>query len=309
MTEPTIPPGGGFAVESRSGAVDWHLELDRRLLLPGRLVDGRLRLRARGDVRARGLVVALVGIEHWRHRVTRSDGQGHTHTEVVRSEGEPVREPVLVGQDVVLAAGEVLDRTFQLPVPSLGPATLEADDAGMDWTLEAKLDIEGGFDSHIEAPVVIAQPTALLRAGVVTLAELALYDAADSAADGVTARIKLSPMPLVCGEAFDGELTLTLPRALRVQEVRVELRVRIEATVSQGEQEELTIWSGTVAGAGDLDGPQAFALHGVLADTPLPSIELPHGRASATMHVILAKAWAVDTHLVRDVAIATTREL
>ena len=241
--------------------------------------------------------------------MTRSNGRGGTTTQVVRSEGAPVREPLLLAEDVRLAAGEVLDRAFQLPVPPLGPATLEADDAGMDWTLEAKLDIEGGLDSRIETPVVVAQPNALLRAGVLSLAELALYDAADSSADGVSATIALKPMPLVCGEPFEGELRLAIPGSLRLQEVRVELRVRIEATVSQGEGEELTAWSAAVTGPGELGGSQVLDVRGTLPDRPLPSSELPHGRASATVHVILARAWATDTHLVRDVAIATTHEL
>ena len=264
MTEPAPPAVAGLAVESRSGPVDWHLELHRRLLLPGRLVDGRVRLQARNGVSARGLVVTLVGVEHWRHRVTRTDGQGHTTTQVVRSEGEPVREPVRIAEGVRLAAGEVLDQTFQLPVPPLGPASLEADDAGMDWTLEAKLDIEGGLDSSIETPVVVAQPTALLRAGAVPVGEFALYAAADSSADGVAATIQLEPMPLVCGEPFEGELRLAIPGSLRLQEVRVELRVRVEATVSQGEHEELTVWSAAVAGPGELGGSQAFAVRATL---------------------------------------------
>jgi len=41
----------------------------------------------------------------------------------------------------------------------------------------------------------------------------------------------------------------------------------------------------------------------------LPTIDLPHGRARAEFHVILAQAWAPDTHYVRDVAVATTTEL
>jgi hypothetical protein len=40
----------------------------------------------------------------------------------------------------------------------------------------------------------------------------------------------------------------------------------------------------------------------------LPSIDLPHGRARAEFHVILAQAWAPDIHYVRAVAVATTAE-
>lgn len=308
---PSIPPAAdrGFAVEGHSGSVAWHLELSRRILIPGRLVDGRVRLVAEQHVAARALVVQLVGVEHWRHRETRPTAQGQTTTEVVRTEAAPINEPVVLAAPVSLAPGEPLDQTFQLPVPPIGPASLDAEDAGMTWTLKAKLDIEGGLDSEIEAPVVVAQPTALLRAGAVRVAEYALYDEADASAGDGTASIRLTPMPLVCGEPFSGTVQMTVGDLPRLQEVRAELRIVVEATVSQGEREEVTAWSGLLAPVGEIGGARSFAISGLLPDRPLPSIELPHGRTSATFHVILALAWQPDVHFVRDVAIATTREV
>jgi len=196
-----------------------------------------------------------------------------------------------------------------LPVPALGPATLEATEAGVAWSVEAKLDIPGGMDSSIEVPVRIAQPVALLRAGVVHVGEFALYPGADAVAGEVTGSIVIDPVPLVTGEAFTGRLVLRPSGSVGVQEIRVELRVKVEATVSGGRHETLVPWSAIVAPAMTLAGEQQIELAGRLPDTALPTIELPHGRASAELHVILAKAWARDPHLVRDVAIATTSEL
>jgi hypothetical protein len=116
-------------------------------------------------------------------------------------------------------------------------------------------------------------------------------------------------VPLVCGEPFEGSVTLQPPGPLKLQEVRAELRVRVEATVSQGESETITAWSGQLASTGTFDGAATIACKGVVPSQALPSIELPHGRATTTFHVILARAWAPDTHLVRDVAVATTREV
>lgn len=298
-----------MVLEGDSHGTSWHLELDRSILLPGQLVDGRLRVRADRPVEARGLLLSLTGIEHWRHRVTRTDAEGHPQTEVVTSTGEPIREPIQLAGPISLSAGETLERTFQLPVPPMGPATLEAADAGFEWTLEAKLDVEGGFDRGIDAAIVVAQPTALLRAGAIRLGEFALYDRADVGADDITGTIELEPMPLVCGEAFSGRVELHVPRRIRLQEVRAEVRVHVQATVSQGEQQDLTAWTGTLASAAELGGDLAYGIAGTLPAMPLPSSELPHGRAAATFHVILAVAWARDTHLVRDVAIATTNEV
>lgn len=308
-TQTEAPPAQRLVIDESDGGVEWHVELDRALLLPGTLVAGRLRLQARDAVEARALVLGLEGQEHWRHRVTRTDADGHVTTEVVRSTAEPIREPVRLEDGVTLAPGEVLERPFEVPVPPLGPASLDAEDAGMAWTFEAKLDIEGGLDSRVERPVTVAQPIGLLRAGAVHLGEFALYDRVDVAAGGVTGAIQLRPVPLVCGEPFSGRLELHVPGRLRLQEIRAELRIRVEATVSEGEHQEVTAWAATVAPGGDLSGDAGFDVSGLLPSVALPSSELPHGRANATFHVILAVAWSPDTHLQRDVAIATTSEV
>jgi hypothetical protein len=303
-----------LAWDEHSGGVDWHLELDRTLLLPGQLVTGRLSIRADRELEARGLVVALTATEHWRHRQSQTDGAGHTTTTVVTSRDDLTQEPVQVRGALRLAAGETLATEIELPIPPDGPATLQADDAGLEWTVEAKLDIADGFDSRIERGVVVAQPTALLRAGAVPVGEFALYESADAAADGATASIELRPAPLVCGAPFTARVTLHASPGTKVRGVRAELRVLVEATVSQGERETITLWTGhlaTSAGGGteDLAGDRTFEVTDTLPATPLPSIELPHGRASAKFHVILDRPLSLDTHLVRDLAIATTAEI
>jgi hypothetical protein len=298
-----------LAWDERSGGVDWHVELDRAVLLPGRLVDGRLVLTANDDVEARGLVVSLTATEHWRHRVTRHGPNNTTTTEVVTSRVEAYRQPVRVREAVRLARGERLETAFQLPVPPMGPATLDAEDAGLAWVVEARLDIDNAFDSATERPIVVAQPTALLRAGSVRVAEFALYEGADVAADGIIGSIHLEPMPLVCGEAFEGRVTLELGGgSIKVQAVRAELRVEVEATVGQGERQTIIAWAGALAPEGSYQGFE-LPFSGSLDPRPLPTVELPHGRAFATFHVVLARAWAIDTHLARDVSLATTREL
>jgi hypothetical protein len=299
----------GVAWDRESGGVQWHVELERAVLIPGRLVGGRVRITAEHDIDARGVVVALIGVEHWRHRVTTTDAQGHSNTQVVTTKKELTREPVQLDGVVQLGKGDQRDWTFELPVPPMGPASLDAQDAGLDWTVEAKFDIASGFDSSIEAPVVVAQPTALLRAGAIDVGQFALFDSADVAADGITGSIRLTPMPLVCGEAFSGAVTLDMGRSQKLQEIRSELRIEVMATVSEGESEVVGIWAGQLAPPGDYAGPQQLSFEGRIDARPLPTSELPHGRAQATFHLILARAWAQDTHLVRDVTIATTREL
>ena len=116
-------------------------------------------------------------------------------------------------------------------------------------------------------------------------------------------------MPLCIGAPFGGLLSIATGRE-KLQEVRLELRTRVEATVASGKEEEITLWTGRVAGEGEFGGADhAAAFDGELPARWLPTIRLPHSRADARFHVILAKAWAQDTHLVRDVAICSTTDL
>ena len=298
----------GVAWTGSSHGADWRLELERKALLPGRLVAGRIRVAAHGDIEARGLVVVLRAEEHWQHHVTTTDSQGHTTTRVVTEREDVITVPVQVDGAVILAPGDDRTWTFELPVPPLGPATLEAKVAGVDWTVEAKLDVPGGLDSAIEVPVRVVQPVALLRSGGVPLAQFALFDRADVAVDDVTATIALDPVPLCSGAPFTGSVALHVGRARRLQGIRAEVRVHVEATVSGGLDETIVAWSGMAEGT-ELGGDRSIPLSGRLDERALPTVELPHGRASATFEVILATAWAPDPHLVRDVAIATTLEL
>jgi hypothetical protein len=96
-----------------------------------------------------------------------------------------------------------------------------------------------------------------------------------------------------------------------VQEVRLELRVVADVTVPGGHHDEIVAWRGVLqSGPGPFGGP--LTEHPFTAEPVgawLPSLDLPHGRARAEFHVILAQAWAPDIHYVREVALATTAEL
>ena len=79
-----------------AGAFEIELELARADLLPGRLVDGALRITARHGGEIRGARVTLVGTERWRFDRVSSDTQGHTHTEIATGEEDLPDVPVAV---------------------------------------------------------------------------------------------------------------------------------------------------------------------------------------------------------------------
>ena len=292
-----------------NGGLDWALSLDRGDLLPGRLVDGVLRATARKAVDGRGVIATLRGVEHWRYEVPTSDGKTTTTSVHTGREDLPL-VPVRLAGALSLAPGETRDLPFQLPVPPLGPPTVLAEDAGVDWTLEVKLDREGGFDAGIEVPVQINQPVALLRAGVVPVGEFALFEAAGGDEAGtLEGTAELDPVPLAAGSPFTGRVILRTPSPVSVRSIRGELKVRVEATVGGGLKQTLTAWSTTIAGSTTVEDGQAFDIAGVLDAGVPPTVDLPHGRVSARFELILDRAFRPDLRLGRDIAVATTLEL
>jgi hypothetical protein len=291
------------------GGVDWYLALERDDLLPGRLVPGVLRLTARGDTRARGVFVTLRGEERWKYEVTTSDGETTT-TSVHTGREDLPRLPVRVWGALSLAAGETIELPFDLPAPPLGPPTVEGDKAAVEWTVEAKLDREGGLDASLEVPVRVHQPTALLRAGVVRVAQFALFDEAAGRGDeNLSGTIELDPVPLVAGSPFTGRVVVRAASRAKVRGIRAELKVHAKVTVGGGLEETIAAWQQQLAAETILDGEQVFELAGVLAAGTQPTVVLPHSTVTARFELILDRRLAPDRRLARDVAIATTSEL
>ena len=293
-----------------SHGVDWELNLDRVSLLPGTTARGSVALVAAHGTDGRGLIAALIATEQWQFTETTTDAHGRPSSHTVTKTEELRRLPVQLADQLSLAPGERREFAVEVPVPPLGPATLDATVSRLTWDLEIKLDRPGSLDSAIVVPVTVLQPTALLRAGVVEVGEFALYEAADSATDEARASVEIKPMPICVGAPIDGRLTIETTGQLDLQEIRLEIRVKVKATVSGGLDQELTLWAGRLVGPGPFGGAsQVIPFHGDIPAQYLPTIELPHGRTDATFHVILARAWSRDPHLVRDVAVCSTAEI
>jgi len=300
-----MPP---IRVTNESRGVNWTLDLHRNDLLPGQLAKARVHIEVRKDIEARGLVAALIATEQWQFR--RRQGSGSNARTVTITEHEELRRvPVMLLGPTNLRAGDVRDFDFEMPVPPLGPASLDATVSGLSWELEVKLDVPNGMDSSIVTPIRVLQPTALLRAGVVRVGQFALFGAAEGATEGARGTLELDPVPLCVGKAFTGRLTIETDKPQKLQEIRVEVRVKATSTVPSGLEEEITAWAGQVLGEAELPaGTRTIELAGELPVRDLPTMDLPHGRTDATVHLILARAWKRDPHVVRDVAICSTTE-
>ena len=293
----------------------WTASLDPPILIPGRTARVALQYTPHRDHESRGVTAVLRCVERYRYSrtETRTGANGAITTHRVTKTGQEELaglETTLAGPDRFVR-GQPETWQFEVEVPELGPATFEGDVLRCDWTLEAKVDIPMGLDERIEHPVRVAQPKALLRAGVVATGQYGLFEEAPANVDHFPAQIRLEPTPICLTEPVAGSFTVETAEQIEVQEVRLELRVKAEVTVRGGHEEEILVGLGHLdAGSGSFGG--AFGTHRFHADAHdawLPSIDLPHGRGRGEFHVILARAWAPDIHYVREVALATTSEL
>jgi hypothetical protein len=293
----------------------WGLAVDPPILLPDRPATFTVTFTPDRDLNARGVSAVLRCVERYRYDDTETtsgaDGKMTTRTVTRTREEELHRGEFTLAPAGRLAVGQPQTWTFTLDMPGLGPATFEGEELRCEWIVEAKVDLPMAMDESFRAPVRVAQPTALLKAGVVDTGQYGLFEEAPTNVDAYPAQVRLEPVPLCLGEPFRGTFTVETPEPIEVQEVRLELRVHARVTRSGGHSEEILVQHGRLqTDANRFGGP--FAVHPFEADAVdawLPSIDLPHGQARAMFHVILARAWAPDIHYVRDVALATTRVL
>ena len=288
----------------------WAVKLDPAVLLPGRSVVVSLTYTPDRDHEGHAVRARLRCVE--RYRYSRTEGTGTDAHEVTRTGvDELARIDVKLADGLRFVRGQPVSWRATLEVPGLGPASFEGDALRCDWTLEANVDIPMGLDPLLVQSVHVAQPMALLRAGVIDTGQFGLFEEAPVNLDALPAQIRLKPVPISLQSPFEGSFTVETGGPSKVQEVRGELRVLSEVTVSGGHHDEIVAWRGVLAaGPAPFGGP--LTEHPFTAQTPggwLPSVDLPHGRSRGRFHVILAQEWAPDTHYQRDVALATTEEL
>ena len=287
----------------------WAIQHDPPVLLPGRSVAVSLTYTPGRDFEGRGVRAVLRCVE--RYRYSRTEGTGKTAHRVTRTGVEELaRLEVQLAGAHRFVKGQPVSWRCTFDVPALGPASFEGDALRCDWTLEANVDVPMGLDPGVEQAVHVAQPMALLRAGVVHTGQYGLFEEAPVNLDALPAQVRLEPVPISLQAPFEGAFTVEMAGLGEVQEVRLELRVLSEVTVRGGHKDEIVAWRDVLSGPGMFGGPLAeHAFTGAASGTWLPSIDLPHGRARAEFHVILAQAWAPDIHYVREVAVATTSDL
>jgi hypothetical protein len=292
----------------------WSVRIEPAVLLPGRQASVTATYTPDHDHESRRVTITLRCVERYRYdrreTISTSKGAGVrrvTHTGVE----ELVRLEVEVAGPTHFTRGEPRSWQATFDVPGLGPASFEGEALRCDWTLEAKVDVRMSIDELVEQAVAVAQPMALLRAGVLDTGMYGLFEEAPVNQDAHPAQVRLEPVPICLQAAFGGSFTVETAEPIAVQEVRLELRVQAEVTVPGGHREEITLWRGDLAAASQVFGG-SLTEHAFEAGAPgawTPSIDLPHGRARGQFHVILALAWEPDIHYVRDVALATTSEL
>jgi hypothetical protein len=293
----------------------WSIRLEPAVLLPGRSFTASIGYTPARDHPSRGVKVVLRCVERYRYdqseTVHLADGSTSVRRVTRTGVQELARLEVAAAGPTTFIKGQAQSWEVTFEVPGLGPATFEGEVLRCDWTLTASIDIAMAIDERIEQAVVVAQPMALLRAGVLDTGMYGLFEEAPVNLDAHPAQVRLKPVPISLQSAFSGSFTVETAAPLAIQEVRLELRVTADVTVSGGHHEEIVVWRGGLEAATQAFGG-ALTEHSFEADAPgawTPSIDLPHGKARGQFHVILALRWEPDIHYVRDVALATTSEL
>ena len=130
-----------------SHGVAWQLELERDRLLPGRLVAGRVTVTAHGDDRR-----PAARRQPRRRRGVAARGDDRPTARATRAPRPSRRPPICRASPSscrvrsISRRGETRTWPVSLPVPPLGPASVEATVLRVTWAVEAKLD-RPGFDS------------------------------------------------------------------------------------------------------------------------------------------------------------------
>ena len=293
------------------GGVDFRLDLDTDRLLPGRIATGSVHL----DVRRRDR-----GPGHRREpdrhrdvaarRTRRPTPTGHAHTETHTVSEELQRFRSCSPGRVPSPPARRASFKFELPVPPSGSGHVRGD--------REPADVAGRGQAR------------RARASIPTSSRRRRPPADRAAAGRRHRRRRVRPLrrrPTLRRRRCERSIALDPVAALHRRAVR-----RPAVTIATGRQQapggppraavSKSRRPSRPAERGDhaVDRPRrrrgrvrrrrrSDRVRRRAAGTWLPTIRLPHGRADAQFHVILAKAWAPDTHLVRDVAICSTTEL
>jgi hypothetical protein len=307
----------GFLGKLTGGGVDWTLQLEvpAAVYRPGEAVRGAVSLTPQRDIDTRALVISLIGTEQYRY-VERVNSGGHVGSEDRVETDELARQDVPLGGAARLSAGQSISVPFQLVVPHAAPPSFQTRTLECTWKLEAKLDV-GGRDPSVERLVTILQPASALMASP---GGVAVAPRSEGSRDGAPFAIWLEPVPLLLGAPFRG--TIDLARPLEGDDVRMELNVEVEAgggfgtgaslavaavlgTGRDNASETVAVWRGTVTPGGAGAGWYRYTFSGTLPAQLVPTVELPHGRARASLQLVVSRRLRPDTRYAREVALAT----
>lgn len=240
----------------------------------GEGISGTIRVRAVRAIKARSAALRLVGVrvaEEVRtgrsreadaaaaldaaNAALRAAGGAGTASTASRANetiswvevhGSVVEESTFVDPALptLLAPGQLVEASFTIPAPRLGPPSAHAGSALVAWAVEARWDIAMGGDERVAALVPVAQHPDLLRSGAVTLPAGALFDIVDD--EG--ARLSVDPLPpFAAGSQV--ALGVAWPDAPGGRSVRAELTTDVTAPNAIGVTSVSVPVEGGLAGA------------------------------------------------------------
>jgi hypothetical protein len=198
----------------------WTVRLDPPVLLPGRTARVAVQYSPDRDHESRGVSAVLRCVERYRYSRTETrtgaNGVVTSHRVTKTGQEELARLEATLAGPGRFVRGQPETWQFELEVPELGPATFEGDVLRCDWTLEAKVDIPMRLDEGTSQPVRVAQPTALLRAGVVATGQYGLFEEAPANVERAVSAASSVPTGSMRTRTTPGCRRLTCPMAAGV---------------------------------------------------------------------------------------------
>jgi hypothetical protein len=164
----------------------------------GEAIKGRIHVEAADQIHARSAMLRLVGLKLVeRKRSTTHETSNHTSTteEWVQADGELFATEACteVPLPPTLEPGQVVEISFTVPAPRLGPPTAHLGEAIVAWALDARWDVAMHEDPFVACHVPVLQNADLIRAGVGDQGGLAMLDTY-AAPGGATISVT-SPLP------------------------------------------------------------------------------------------------------------------
>lgn len=197
---------------------------------------------------------------------------------------------------------ETWDLAFALDgnAPSSGG---DPDFLACEWLLEFTVARRLSFDAVFTQPMIVAQPTARLQAGIIEGSELSRAEESTASSGSLSVAFSAHPTPL--NLAAPGRVELVVRNGgVPISGNGVRLEVYVRGRASSGDAREWIIWAQTRPISPLPLGVTQLRYDVPPTNRPIADMDLPHGWYRGAMRFIVASPYGPDIVVDRDLSLA-----